>query len=360
MSILDLTITDRRRPAHERDAILTDPGFGRHFTDHMVTVDWSAVHGWHDARLTPYAPLAMDPAAAVLHYGQQIFEGLKAYHHEDGSLWLFRPDLNAERLQRSARRLALPEVPTELFLDAVRALVRADRDWVPSGGEASLYLRPFVIANENFLGVRAAGRAAFHVIATPAGSYFTGGVTPVTLWVSTDHTRAGRGGTGAAKTGANYAASLAAQAEAQANGCAQVLFLDAQSGTTIEEAGSMNVMLVRRDRTVVTPRLSGTILDGVTRNSALHLLRDRGFEVIERDVTLDEWRFGVETGEIVEAFATGTAAVITPIAALKSPGGFIGDPAASAGELTLSLREELTGMQFGRVGDRHGWLVPAE
>ena len=346
------------RAEAEREAILADPGFGKHFTDHMVAIDWSLEDGWHDARVVPYGPLQLDPASSVLHYAQEIFEGLKAYRHADGSIWTFRPELNARRLQRSARRLALPELAVEDFVESLRQLIAVDGSWVPSAPETSLYLRPFMIANESFLGVRPAQRVGYYVIASPAGAYFAGGsVTPVSIWLSTEYSRAGRGGTGAAKCGGNYAASLLPQAEAYEHGCAQVLFLDGETGNHIDELGGMNIVFVHADGTLVTPRLSGTILEGVTRDSLLQLARDRGHRVEERDVTIDEWRDGVASGQITEVFACGTAAVVTPIAQLKSPDFEIGSADAPAGELTLSLRQEITDIQYGRIPDRHGWLT---
>lgn len=350
------TLSSAARVEVERDAILADPGFGNHFTDHMVAIDWSVADGWHDARVIPYGPLQLDPAASVLHYAQEIFEGLKAYRHADGSVWTFRPEANAARLQRSARRLALPELSTEDFVESIKQLVATDASWVPDAQETSLYLRPFMIATESFLGVRPAQKVGYYVIASPAGAYFTGGVTPVSIWLSTDYARAGRGGTGAAKTGGNYASSLLPQAEAYEKGCAQVLFLDSSEGKYLEELGGMNVFLVRKDGTLITPA-SDSILEGITRDSIIQLAKDRGYTVEHRRVTLDEWRDGVESGDITEVFACGTAAVITPIAALKADDFTIGDPDAPAGELTMSLRQELTDIQYGRVPDRHGWLT---
>ncbi len=345
------------RAQADREAILANPGFGKHFTDHMVSIDWTVDKGWHDAQVRPYGPLMLDPAASVLHYAQEIFEGLKAYRHADGSIWTFRPEANAQRMQRSARRLALPELPTDVFVESVKQLVAADADWVPSAPETSLYLRPFTIANESFLGVRSAQRAAYYVIASPAGPYFAKGVAPVSIWLSTEYSRAGRGGTGAAKCGGNYAASLLPQKEAYDHGCAQVLFLDPLENKYLEELGGMNVFLVQKDGTLLTPELSGSILEGVTRASIIQLARDRGHQVVERKVTAQEWRDGVASGDIVEAFACGTAAVITPIAALKGPDFTCGDENAPAGQLTMSLRQELTDIQYGRVADRHGWLT---
>ena len=352
-----LTPSTTPRAEAEREIILADPGFGTYFTDHMVTIDWTVDEGWHDARVTPYGPLQLDPASSVLHYGQEIFEGLKAYRHADGSIWTFRPEKNAKRMQRSARRLALPELSVEDFVEAIKQIVAVDGDWVPSAPETSLYLRPFMIANESFLGVRAAHKVGFYVIASPAGAYFANGVAPVKIWLSTEYSRAGRGGTGAAKCGGNYAASLLPQMEAYENGCAQVLFLDGETGTRIDELGGMNVFFVHGPDTLVTPRLTGAILEGVTRDSIMQLARDRGMTVEEREVTLDEWQKGVASGAITEVFACGTAAVVTPISQLKGNGVEIGSADAPAGEITMALRQELTDIQYGRVPDRHGWLT---
>jgi branched-chain amino acid aminotransferase len=351
-----LTPSERMRAELERETILADPGFGRHFTDHMVSIDWTLAAGWHDAQVIPYGPLMLDPAASVLHYAQEIFEGLKAYRHANGSIWTFRPEANAARLQRSARRLALPELSTADFVQSLRELIAADGQWVPTGGETSLYIRPFMIANESFLGVRAAQKVGYYVIASPAGAYFTGGVAPVSIWLSTDFARAGRGGTGAAKTGGNYASSLLPQAEAYEKGCAQVLFLDSAEGKYVEELGGMNVFLVYKDGTLVTPD-SSSILSGVTRDSIIQLARDRGHRVEHRQVSIDEWREGVASGDIVEMFACGTAAVVTPIARLLGPEFEIGSADAPAGEFTMSIRQELTDIQYGRIEDRHGWLT---
>jgi branched-chain amino acid aminotransferase len=352
-----LTPSTTAAPEAEREAILADPGFGKHFTDHMVVIDWTIEEGWHDARVIPYGPLLLDPASSVLHYGQEIFEGLKAYRHADGSIWTFRPEKNAERMQRSAHRLALPELPVEDFIESVKQLIAIDGAWVPSAPETSLYIRPFMIANETFLGVRAAHKVGYYVIASPAGAYFHGGVAPVKIWLATEYSRAGRGGTGAAKCGGNYAASLLPQQEAYEHGCAQVLFLDSETGTRVDELGGMNVFFVHGSDTLVTPRLTGSILEGVTRDSILQLARDRGMTVQEREVTLDEWRDGVASGAITEVFACGTAAVVTPIAQVIGTGVSIGSADAPAGEITMALRRELTDIQYGRLPDRHGWLT---
>ena len=352
----NVTRNESPRSDAEREEILANPGFGNHFTDHMVDVCWSAKGGWHRPRVSPYGPIQLDPSAAVLHYAQEIFEGLKAYRHEDGSIWSFRPEANAARMQRSAYRLALPELPVEHFLDALKQLVAVDGDWVPDREETSLYLRPFMFAKEAFLGVRPANKVAFYLIASPAGAYFPSGVAPVSIWLSDHWSRAGKGGTGAAKTGGNYASSLLPQAEAYEHGCAQVLFLDSVEGKYIEELGGMNVVLVYKDGTLVTPE-SDSILEGITLDSVLQLARDRGHTVERRRVTIEEWRDGVESGDIVEVFACGTAAVITPIGELKSDTFTVGDITAPPGELTMSLRKELTDIQAGRAHDRHNWMM---
>ena len=349
------------KSAEERDAILASPGFGNHFTDHTAVVDYSVgtdgKGSWKNARIEAYGPIAMDPAAAVLHYGQEIFEGLKAYKHADGTVWTFRPEANAARLNRSAARLALPQLPEQVFLDAIRGLVQADREWVPSREGDTLYLRPFMIATEAFLGVRPAREVSFRVIASPAGNYFGGELKPVSIWISRNYARAGRGGTGAAKCGGNYAASLAPQLEAEAHGCKQVLFLDPFNDNAVEELGGMNVFFVFKDGRLVTPALTGTILEGVTRSSVIQLAQDRGLDVQERKITLDEWRDGVASGEISEVFACGTAAVITPIGLLKDETESIGSEDAKAGEVAMSIREQLLGIQTGTVEDTHGWLT---
>jgi branched-chain amino acid aminotransferase len=356
---IEFSVTRSAHPRsdEERAKILANPGFGVNFTDHMVGIDWTIDKGWHNARVQPYGPLSLDPACSVLHYAQEIFEGLKAYRHADGSVWAFRPRANAARMQRSAQRLALPPLPEAEFLESIRQLVMADKDWVPSAPETSLYLRPFSIASERFLGVRAAQQASYYVIASPAGAYFSKGVAPVSIWVSEHYTRAARGGTGAAKCGGNYSASLLPQQEAQKQGCSQVLFLDAEEGTYLEELGGMNLFLVRKDGSLLTPSLTGSILEGVTRDSLIRLAKDQGRVVEERKITLEEVQVGMSNGEITEAFACGTAAVITPICAIKGKGFVAGHENGPAGELTMSLRRALTDIQYGRAADPHGWMM---
>jgi branched-chain amino acid aminotransferase len=354
-------LSDHPKSAEERAAILADPGFGNYFTDHTAVVDYKVDAegngGWSGARIEPYGPIALDPSAAVLHYGQEIFEGMKAYKHADGSVWTFRPEANAKRMNRSARRLALPEIPEETFLESLRQLVEVDKDWVPNGDGEALYLRPFMIATEAFLGVRPAREVSFRVIASPVGNYFGGELKPVSIWLSEQYARAGRGGTGEAKCGGNYAASLAPQMEAEAHGCKQVLFLDPFNDNAVEELGGMNIFFVFKDGTLVTPELNGNILHGVTRSSIIQLAKDRGLEVQERKITIDEWRDGVASGDITEAFACGTAAVITPIGELKTKDGSIGSPGSNAGEVSMSIRKQLLGIQTGAVEDTHGWLT---
>ncbi|MCA0146604.1 branched-chain amino acid aminotransferase [Blastococcus sp. LR1] len=349
----------RRRSAAEREELLADPGFGRYFTDSMFVARYQAGRGWYDARLTQYGPLPMDPGTAALHYAQSIFEGLKAYAQPDGSVAMFRPEANAARFVRSAERLAMPPVPEEAFLAAVDALVDADRDWVPSGPDQSLYLRPYQLASESFLGVRPAHEYLFLVIASPAGAYFPRGVQPVSVYVSEDYARAAPGGTGDVKCAGNYAASLLPQQEASALGCDQVVYLDAVEKKYIEELGGMNLFFVLGsgdDAELLTPELSGSLLPGITRDSLIRVAGDLGHRVSERKVSLEEWRDGVLDGSITETFACGTAAVITPIGEVKARSGEFAVGDGTPGPLTMRLRETLLGIQHGRVADTHGWL----
>ncbi|MDO4241734.1 MAG: branched-chain amino acid aminotransferase [Microbacteriaceae bacterium] len=341
-------------------ALAGDPGFGNFFSDHMVSIVWEKEGGWQTPEILPYGPISLDPSSAVLHYGQEVFEGMKAYRTDAGEIVMFRPEQNAARLNRSAVRLALPQIPEDLFVQACAELVKVDIDWVPTTPGHSLYLRPFLIAYENFLGVRSAHRARFMVIASPAGHYFPDGVKPVSLWLSTKLKRAGHGGTGAAKCGGNYAGSLAATDEAYANGCQQVLFTDAADSDRIDELGGMNFFLVTSDNRLITPEKNGNILEGVTRDSLITLARDRGMNVEERRVTVSEWQEGVKSGEIIEAFACGTAAVIVPVGRLLGPDGFLIEmPEVSESDsVTMQLRTELMGIQFGQRPDPHGWLYP--
>src|SRR6478736_8338575 len=355
---LDITTTASDSPRSESEVagILANPGFGTYFTDHMFTVEWTPDEGWHGARITKYGPLSMDPASAVLHYAQETFEGMKAYRHQDGLIWTFRPEENAKRMARSSHRLAFPVLDPADFVQAVDALVEVDQRWVPEGaGEKSLYIRPFMIASEVFLGVRPAQHVTFMVIASPAGAYFKGGIKPLTLWLTEEYTRAGRGGMGAAKTGGNYASSLVAQREAIAEGCDQVVFLDAAEGRYVEELGGMNLYFVQDDGTIATPATSGTILEGITRSSIIELCGKLGYRVEERPVTIDEWREGVASGRIAEVFACGTAAVVTPVGTLKWRGGQVGE-GETTGPVTQQVRSALVDIQYGRAEDTCGWM----
>lgn len=340
-----------------RAQAIADPGFGNVFTDHMVTIDYHADRGWHSARIGPREPLVLDPACAVLHYAQEIFEGLKAYRHPDGSLALFRPEVNARRMNASADRLAMPHIPEEMFIAACRELVLADADWFPTIEGGSLYLRPFMIASEAFLGVRPAREYKFIVIASPAGNYFKSGVPAVSIWVSRDYVRAAPGGTGAAKTGGNYAASLVPQAEAIAKGHDQVVFLDAVERKWIEELGGMNLFFAFDDGSVVTPPLGGTILPGVTRDSLIQLLRDEGIAVREERYSIDQWRTDATSGRLVETLACGTAAVVTPVGRVEGPDGTFTIGSGGPGQMAVKLRERLVGIQRGTSPDTHGWTL---
>ena len=343
-------------PASERAERLVDPGFGRVFTDHMALIRWSEGRGWHDARIQARAPLSVDPASSVLHYAQEIFEGLKAYRLADGGTALFRADANARRFRDSARRLAMPELPDALFLESVRQLVRTDAAWIPESDGGALYLRPFMIASEVFLGVKPSAEYLYMVIASSVGRYFKGDAAAVSLWVSQDYTRAAPGGTGAAKCGGNYAASLLAQSEAIRRGCDQVVFLDAIERRFVEELGGMNVFFVFDDGSLATPPLGGTILPGITRDSLMTLARDQGLTVREQPYAIDRWRADAQSGRLAEAFACGTAAVVTPIGSVAAPDFTFTIGSGGPGQLTERLRAGLVAVQRGTAPDPHNWL----
>ncbi|WP_128893006.1 branched-chain amino acid aminotransferase [Erythrobacter sp. HKB08] len=345
-------------PGETRQQAIADPGFGTLFTDHMVEIDYDeAKGGWFSAKVGPRQPITLDPAAAVLHYAQEIFEGMKAYQYEEGGLALFRPEANAQRFNASARRMAMPELPEELFLESIRQLVAVDREWVPTIPGGALYLRPFMFATEAFLGVRPAKQYKYLLIASPVGGYFKSGHSAVKIWVSRNYTRAAPGGTGAAKTGGNYAASLVPQAEGIANGCDQVVFLDAVEKKWIEELGGMNLFFVFDDGTVITPPLTGTILPGITRDSLIALLREEGLNVREEPYSIDQWRADATKGNLVETMACGTAAVVTPVGTVVGPDGEFTIGSGSAGQITSKLRERLVGIQTGKIADSHGWVT---
>lgn len=341
----------------KRAELLKNPGFGRIFTDHMAVIQWSSGKGWHDAKITARRPFEIDPASAVLHYGQEIFEGLKAYRAHDGRVLLFRPEENAKRFSKSADRLAMPALENEVFVAAINELVRTDQNWIPDTPNSSLYLRPFMFANELFLGVHPANEYIFCVIASPVGSYFKGGATkPVSVWLDTEYSRAGPGGTGEAKCGGNYASSLLAQVNAEKNGCDQVLFLDVVEHKWIEELGGMNVCFIMDDNRLITPKLDGTILHGITRKSILQLAKDNGMNVEECSYSFDELKRDAASGHLKEVFACGTAAVIAPIGAFKYSDGetIIGN--GDGGEITAQLRKQLVDIQIGEAKDPYGWV----
>ncbi len=344
----------------ERAQRMTAPGFGRIFTDHMVLIPYRD-GAWQRGEVKAYGPLSLDPSTSSLHYGQAIFEGFKAFAQPDGGVKTFRPDANAERFNRSAKRLAMPALPVELFQEAADALIRLDRAWVPQNIGESLYLRPLMIATDPFLGVRPSNDYLFVLFASPAGAYFPRGVKPVTVWISEDYVRAAPGGTGEAKCAGNYAASLVAQAQAEEKGCDQVVWLDAVERQYVEEMGGMNLFFVYQEgkkTVIVTPELTGTLLPGITRRSLLELARDLGFESEERKLTVEQWRADVKAGRMTEAFACGTAAVITPVGHVKANGFEMVIHNGENGPVTMALRDALLAIQHGTAPDHHGWMHP--
>jgi branched-chain amino acid aminotransferase len=361
MSLHPIDVTPNPTPvrADVRARHLADPGFGRIFTDNMVVVPYRKGIGWDRGALKAYGPISMDPASSVLHYGQAIFEGFKAFRQPDGGIATFRPDANARRFQTSARRLAMPEFPVDVFVQAADLLISQERAWVPAGRGMSLYMRPLMIATEAALGVHPSEEYLFMLFGSPAGSYFKGGVQPVTVWICEDYVRAAPGGTGAAKTAGNYAASLPAQAQAITEGCAQVVWLDAVTRRNVEEMGGMNIFFVYRDggkTTLVTPQLTGSLLPGITRASLLTLGPELGFEVEERTVSVESWIEDAKSGRMTEAFACGTAAVITPIGAIKGQKGMTQINQGAMGPVSDQLREHLLDIQYGVKPDQHGWM----
>ncbi|GAA1665950.1 branched-chain amino acid aminotransferase [Nonomuraea maheshkhaliensis] len=352
----DVQLSDHARTAAEREQVLADPGFGQTFTDHMVSIDYTEGQGWHDARLLPYGPLQLDPATSVFHYAQELFEGLKAYRQLSGSIVTFRPYANAARFNRSAARMAMPELPEETFVDSLELLVQTDKEWVPTTEGHSLYLRPFMIATQAGLGVNYPSKTyKYMVIASPAASYFTGGIKPVSVWLSTEYTRAAPGGTGFAKCGGNYAAAFVAQRQAVENGCDQVVWLDAHEHRYVEEMGGMNLFFVFGGK-LVTPALTGTLLPGITRDSILELAGDLGLETEERLITVDEWQAACASGELTEVFACGTAAVVTPVGTVKGADRSWTIADGAPGPVTMRVREELVGIQYGARPDAHNWI----
>ncbi|MFD7732567.1 branched-chain amino acid aminotransferase [Kitasatospora phosalacinea] len=345
-----------RLPAPEREQLLAAPAFGEAFSDHMISIEWDLRNGWHEARLAPYGPLLLDPATQVLHYGQEVFEGLKAYRRPDGAVVTFRPFANAARFNRSCERMAMPPLPEETFVEALELLVATDRAWVPEQPGHSLYLRPFMIATQRTLGFYGPSNAyRFMVIASPAGAYFKAGAKPLTVWLSEDYTRAAPGGTGAAKCGGNYAGTLVAQAQAQQQGCDQVVWLDAAERRWVDEMGTSNLFFVYGSR-LVTPELSGTLLPGVTRDSVLALAAELGYTAEEGRIGVADWRADAESGRLTEVFSCGTSSMITSVGHVRSKGGDWTVGGGRPGPVTSRLREELTGIQSGARPDVFGWV----
>ncbi len=330
--------------------------FGKQFTDRMLVMEYATGQGWHSARIQPYGPFSLDPAAAVLHYAQEIFEGLKAFRRPDGKVALFRPADNVARFNRSAARMCMPEVDPDFFLDAICQLVKLESDWVPKSEGTSLYIRPTMIAVDPYLGVRPSETYLCYVILSPVGAYYKGGFSPVKIWISDEFVRSAPGGTGEAKTGGNYAASLRASMEASQQGFDQVLWLDAVERKYVEEVGSMNICFLF-DGKVVTSPLKGTILDGITRRSILTLVKEMGYQVEERALSVDEIMDGAENGRLTEAFGTGTAAVVSPVGQFTYRDRTATFGGGQAGELTMRLFDTLTGIQYGRLPDTHGWVT---
>jgi branched-chain amino acid aminotransferase len=343
-----------KKPRVENESELV---FGKQFTDRMFVMEYDAGKGWHSARIEPYAPFSLDPAALVLHYAQEIFEGLKAFRRRDESIALFRPGENIRRFNRSARRMCMPEVDEEFFLRALKELIRLESDWVPRSEGTSLYIRPTMIATEPVLGVKPSNRYLCYIILCPVGAYYKGGLSPVKIWVSDEYVRVSPGGTGEAKTGGNYAASLYASTVAARHGCDQVLWLDAVHRRYVEEVGSMNICFVFDGRIITSP-LKGTILDGITRRSILALAGEMGYEIEERALAIDEILEGAESGRLEEAFGTGTAVVVSPVGQFIYRDRTVSLGDGSPGPLTLKLYETLTGIQYGRIPDPHGWVEP--
>ena len=330
--------------------------FGHIFTDHMFVMNYTEGKGWHDARIVPFQNISLSPAAMVYHYGQEMFEGLKAYKDEAGNAYLFRPDMNAKRANNSNDRLCIPQIPEEDFVEAVKALVRVEKDWIPTDPGTSLYIRPFVIATDEFLGVAPSKTYLFIIIVSPSGAYYESGLAPVGIWIEDEYVRAVKGGMGFAKTGGNYAASLSAQVKAHDSGFSQVLWLDGVERKYIEEVGAMNIFFKINGK-VITPAINGSILPGVTRNSVIEVCKHWGLPVEERKISVDELVAAAHDGSLEEVFGTGTAAVVSPVGKLrfKDEVMTIGD--GSIGALTQKLYDTITGIQWGKLDDPFGWRI---
>ena len=349
--MLDIKIQKTEHPKAKPEGPL---GFGKIFTDHMFIMNYTEGKGWHDARIVPYGDLAFSPASMVFHYGQEMFEGLKAYRGEDGKTYLFRPDMNAKRTNATNDRLCIPQLPEEDFVQAVKAIVKMDEDWVPTEKGTSLYVRPFIIATDPFLGVSPSKTYLFIIILSPSGAYYASGLEPVGIWIEDDYVRAVRGGMGFAKTGGNYAASLAAQVKAHDAGYSQVLWLDGVERKYIEEVGAMNIFF-KIDGEIVTPMLNGSILPGITRNSVLHLCKHWGYKVSERKISVDELLEAQKSGKLEEVFGTGTAAVISPVGKLRYKDDVMTIGDGKIGPVSQRLYDTVTGIQLGKLPDEFGW-----
>ncbi len=350
---MEIKITKTTTPKAKPEGKL---GFGKVFTDHMFVMNYTEGKGWHDARIEPYHAITLDPSAMVFHYGQEMFEGLKAYRGADGKARLFRPDMNAKRTNATNKRLCIPELPEEDFVEAVRALVAVDEDWIPTEDGTSLYIRPFIIATDEFLGVAPSKTYLFIIILSPSGAYYESGLAPVGIWIEDDYVRAVRGGMGFAKTGGNYAASLAAQVKAHDDGYSQVLWLDGVERKYIEEVGAMNIFF-KIDGKIVTPMLNGSILPGITRNSVIEVCKSWGYEVEERKISVDELIEAQKTGKLEECFGTGTAAVISPVGKLRYKDDVMMINNNEIGPVSQKLYDTITGIQWGKVEDTFGWIV---
>ena len=352
--MLDIQFFPTATPKEKPDQ--SSLGFGRHFTDHMLMVEYNRKDGWHDARIVPFGRFEIHPAATVMHYGSEVFEGMKAYRAADGSVRLFRPLENVRRMNRSAERLGLPQMDEELMLHLIRTLVKTEESWVPSLEGTSLYIRPFLFGNDENLGVHSINRARFMIILSPVGAYYAEGINPVRICIETEDVRAVRGGTGYAKCGGNYAASIRAGEKAEKRGFTQVLWLDGVDRKYIEEVGSMNVMFQIGDE-IVTPMLTGSVLPGITRKSCIQLMESWGYKVSERLLSIDELIDAVKTGKLVEAWGTGTAAVVSPIGCLSVDGVDYTVGEGKIGQLTQRLYDTLTSIQWGKAPDPYGWTV---
>ncbi len=351
--MLDIKITKTTTPKAKPEGAL---GFGKIFTDHMFVMNYTEGMGWHDARVVPFSNISLSPACVVFHYGQEMFEGMKAYKGENGETYLFRPEKNAARANESNRRLCIPEIPEEIFIEGVKAVVKVDEDWIPTEPGTSLYIRPFVIATDEFLGVAPSKTYLFMVILSPSGAYYSSGLSPVGIWIEDDYVRAVKGGIGYTKTGGNYAASLAAQVKAHDAGYSQVLWLDGVERRYIEEVGAMNIFF-KIDGKVVTPMLNGSILPGVTRNSVLQLLASWGVPTEERRISVDELLEAQKNGKLEEVFGTGTAAVISPVGKLRYKDDVMTIGDGSIGALSQKIYDTVTGIQTGKLDDPFGWRV---